>query len=317
MWRKKDSLYYWLIKIGFILASVIPRKIVSLIAYPVGRIWYRFDRYHRDIALDNMTQAFKNELNPSECYALARSNFVQLIRVAFELPSLLRVTRDNMSSYIEVDGKENLKAALDRGKGVIFLTAHLGNWELMGLTGALTFNLPAHILVRPIDFKPFDRFLTELRGRLGNQIIDKNKSAGLIRDLLRRNQIIGILLDQNASWYEGVYVPFFGRTACTNKGLAMFAIRYDATVVPAFNVRQKDGRYRLTFHPPVSLIKTGDLTHDIVENSALFNRIIEENIRLAPDNWLWIHRRWRIKPIPEAARKKIRGNVDLADLTFN
>ena len=316
MWRKRDSLYYWLIRIAFILASFIPRKIVALCVYPVGWIWFKLDRYHRNIALDNMTQAFKDELDPAACYALAQSNFFQLIRVALELPSLLRLEKDNMHSYVEICGEDNVKEALDRGKGVLFLTAHLGNWELMALATPLKFNFPSYVMVRPLDHKPMDAILTEIRSRTGNCVIDKDKSAGLVRGLLLRNQVIGILLDQNASWYEGVYVPFFGRTACTNKGLAMFALRYDATVVPAFNSRLAGGRYRIIFHPPVSLIKTGDIGRDIVENTALFNRIIEENIRMAPDNWLWVHRRWRIKPIPESARKKIRGNVDFDDLTF-
>ena len=306
MWRKRDRLYYRLIRIAFVLASFIPRKIVFLIARPVGYALFRLDRYHRKIALDNIGKAFKNELSPAACYALAQANIVQLVCVALELPSLLRIEKDNMHSYVEICGEDNVKEALNRGKGVLFLTAHLGNWELMGLATPLKFNFPTYVMVRPLDHQPMDALLTEIRSRTGNCVIDKDKSAGIVSQMLNENQIIGILLDQNSSWYEGVYVPFLGKIACTNKGLAMFALRYDTTVVPAFNTRLPDGRYRVIYHPPVSLIKTGDIGRDIVENTALFNRIIEENIRMAPDNWLWVHRRWRIKPIPEAARKKIR-----------
>jgi KDO2-lipid IV(A) lauroyltransferase len=92
----------------------------------------------------------------------------------------------------------------------------------------------------------------------------------------------------------------------------MFALRYGVTVVPAFNIRMKDGRYRILFSPPVEPIQTGDITNDIIETTALYNRIIEKHIRMAPDNWLWIHRRWRIKTIPESAIRKVKGQIDFS-----
>jgi len=307
----KQSNTYRLIKFVLYMVSYIPRRILALCAYPVGIFWYMIDRYHRRIAFDNMCKAFRKELSAAELRRLVRANFIQLSRVALELPSLFRLNPNNVNSYVEFSGGCHLKAALAEGKGVLFLTAHLGNWELMGLATPLTFDFPVYVMVRPLDHKPMDAVLTEIRTRTGNFVIDKDKSAGLVRRLLRENQIIAILLDQNASWYEGVYVPFFGKVACTNKGLAMLAIRYGAAVVPVFNIRQRDGRYKIMFDPPVELIRTGDVTRDIVENTQLFNEIIEKHIRMAPENWLWVHRRWRIKDIPESARKKVKGTVDL------
>jgi len=309
--RPCKSHSYRVIKAVLTAASYIPRNLLTLLAYPVGRIWYALDRYHRGIAADNLLRAYGREMTPSRCRRLIQANFVQLVRVALELPSLLRITEGNLDSYVEFSGERHLKTALAEGRGVLFLTAHLGNWELMGLATPLKFKFPVHIMVRPLDHKPMDAVLTEIRSRTGNTVIDKDRSAGLVRERLRRNQIVAILLDQNASWYEGVYVPFFGRTACTNKGLALFAIRYGATVLPAFNIRQKNGRYKIMFEPAVDLVRTGDITRDIVENTERFNALIEKYIRMAPDNWLWVHRRWRIKGIPEPARKKIRGVGDL------
>jgi len=307
----KSSNTYRVIKNVLRVGSFIPRRILTLFAYPAGIIWYTIDRNHRKIAFDNMMKAFTDEITPSRCRRLVIANFIQLSRVALELPSLLRFNFQNMDSYVEFSGEEHPKAALAKGKGVFFLTAHLGNWEMMALATPLKFNFPAYIMARPLDHKPMDAVLTEIRTRTGNIVIDKDNSAGRLRELLRQNQVIGILLDQNASWFEGVYVPFFGRVACTNKGLAMLAIRYGATVVPAFNIRQKNGRYKIMFDPPVKLIRTGDLGRDIVENTRRFNEIIEKYIRLGPENWLWVHRRWRIKDIPESARKKVRGDIDL------
>lgn len=292
------------------LLACFPRKRLASLAFPLGRIWYGLDHYHRRIAIDNISIALGRELTPAKIRSLARDNFVQLVRVMLEIPSLLRLNPDNIDAYVEFRGAEHLAAALDRGSGVLILTAHLGNWELMALAASLKYGIPVNVMARPLDDAPMDRVLTEIRSRTGNRVLDKDKSATEVGTLLRENQIIGILLDQNASWFEGVYVPFFGKTVCTNKGLAMFAMRYGATVLPAFNIRQKDGRYRVIIRPPLDLVRSGHVGDDIVENTRCFNRIIEEHIRLAPDNWLWVHRRWRIKAIPERARRKIRGVLD-------
>jgi KDO2-lipid IV(A) lauroyltransferase len=312
--EKVDNNAYRLIRKAMLSGSRIPRKLLTRLAHPIGTFWYAADRYHRDIALSNMINAFPGEMTASQCRRIVQKNFIQLTRVALELPSLFRLDRRNLESYAGFCGENHLRAALTGGKGVLFLTAHLGNWELMALATPLKFDFPVHVLVRPLDHKPLDAIFKEIRTLTGNRIVDKDNSAGLVRELLRRNQIVAILLDQNASWYEGVYVPFFGRTACTNKGLALFALRYGATVLPAFNVRQKDGRYKIMFEPPVNLVRTGDIGRDVVENTRIFNEIIEKYIRMAPDNWLWVHRRWRIKDIPESARRKMRGIGNIRDV---
>jgi len=305
-----EQLQYVVVKTIIRLLAIVPRRALVRLAVPLGKIWYGLDRYHRKIAFDNLQIAFGREKSPAALKRLIRANFVQLVRVVLETPSLLKLSKRNLDDYVVFSGQENLKTALARGKGVLFLTAHLGNWELMALAVPLKFDMSSSVLVRPLDSRPIDRVLTEIRSRTGNRVLDKDKSAGVVAQLLSQNRVIGILLDQNASWYEGVYVPFFGKVACTNKGLAMFAMRYDATVVPAFNVRAKDGRYRIMLAPPLELLRSGNVSDDIVENTARFNRVIEKYVRLAPDNWLWVHRRWRIKDIPDRARRKIRGLTD-------
>ncbi len=304
MSKSKEDLQYSIIKKFLKALAIVPRELLVCLAVPLGRIWYILDRYHRDIAFDNMLKAFSNEIDKDRICHMVKANFVQLVRVALEIPSLLKLSKDNIDSYVIFSGQSHLEEALLRGKGVLFLSAHLGNWELATLATALKFDLPINALVRPLDFSPMDKVLTEIRSRTGNKVLDKDKSANLIRQILSKNQVIGIMLDQNASWYEGVYVPFFNRITCTNKGLAMFAMRYGATVLPVFNIRQKDGRYKIMFEPPVSLVRSGNISRDIVKNTTLFNTIIEKYVRMAPDNWFWVHRRWRIKDIPEKAKRK-------------
>ena len=296
---------YRVIKLLVVLISAIPREWLALSAIPLGRIWYALDTHHRRIAFTNMRRAFAGEKNTAEIRQLVHANFVQFARLALELPSLLRLNKDNLHRFVTVSGRHHLKKALDGGKGVLLLTAHLGNWELMALSVPLIFKTAISVVARPIDYRPMDKLLTEIRCRTGNDVIDKKKGAPRIVRMLRNRQAVGILLDQNASWYDGVYVPFFGQTACTNKGLAVFALRYDVPVVPMFSFRRPDGRYRIMIEPPVNLIRTGELERDIIENTATFNRIMEKHIRMAPDSWLWVHNRWRKKWIPPKVQEKI------------
>ena len=175
------------------IGSLIPRRILTLIAYPMGLIWYIFDRRHRHIAFDNMMKAFSGDITPSRCRRLVKANFIQLSRVALELPALLRLNAKNMDAYVEFSGEEHLKAALAKGKGVLFFTAHLGNWELMALATPLKFNFPVHVMARPLDHQPMDAVLSEVRTRTGNKLIDKDNSAGHLRGLLRQNQLLSLI----------------------------------------------------------------------------------------------------------------------------
>lgn len=298
------NLSYRLIKGAITLLARVPRPLMARAAVPVGRLWYLLDRRHRTIAADNMARALGDTFSEQQRERLLRANFIQLATAALELPSLLRLSRDNLDQYVLFEGVEHVTRARDQGKGVLLLTGHFGNWELFNLVSALKFG-PGYALARPLDYAPMDRVLNEIRTRTGNTMVDKQDSANRVRRLLRDKQMLGILLDQNASWYEGAYVPFFGQPACTNKGLAMFALRYGSPVVPAYTLRLPDGRYRMVFEPPLPLIKTGDTRRDILGNTALYNQAIEAFIRKAPDHWFWVHRRWRIKPIPAKAREKL------------
>jgi len=305
----KENLQFYLIKSVLMTLSLFPRKFMGWFGKPLGRLWLLVDKRHRDIASDNIAQAYGYDISDPRVGELVRANFIQLARSVLEMPSLFRLSKKNVDSYAEFENMHYLTDEVAKGKGVLALTAHLGNWELMSLSVSCKTDIPIYELVRPLDSPPLDRIVSELRTRTGNRFIDKDQCADEVRELLGKNSLIAILLDQNASWYEGVYVPFFGRTACTNKGMAAFALSCGASVVPVFNFRQEDGRYKVVFDKPVELIRTDDFKSDLIENTKQFNDVIEKYVRMAPDNWLWVHRRWRIKDIPEEARDKIKGEL--------
>jgi len=271
-------------------------RIIWKLAEILGSLWHRIDAHHRGIAMRNLELAFGDELTEPEREAICRKTFIHLVCVLLELPFLFTLTADNVEHYMAFAGLENLYATVKKGKGVMVMASHFGNWELMSLAYSLRF-WPFNVVVRPLDNPFLDRLIDRIRSRGGNRTIPKSGSALNIIRLLRRGEAVAFLIDQNVDWYEGVFVPFFKETACTSKALATLALRTGLPILPVYNFRRPDGRYQLIFEPEPQLIRTGDsLIADIEENTALFNRIIEGYVRGHPEQYLWLHQRWKTRP---------------------
>lgn len=287
-------------------AASIPHRTLRALAAHVGAIWYRLDRKHRDVAMRNLEMAWGEELTEAEKEAICRKVFVNLSTVMLELPYLLTLTRENLGRFITFSGVEHLENAQSKGKGVLVLASHFGNWELMSLAFSLR-HQPIKVVVRPLDNHILDAIINTLRSRGGNELIPKKGSVRQILRHLRRNQVVALLADQNVDWYDGVFVPFFNEIACTNKAMAVLALRTGAPVVPVYNYRQEDGRYATVFEPEIPIIRTADTTGDIEENAACFNRVIEGFIRRYPEQWLWLHMRWKTRPYQLWPRQSLKG----------
>ena len=294
-----DEILYRLIRLTIRMMSHIYYPLAQHIGRGWGTIAYLIPMSRKKVALENIRQSFP-ALTKREAKRLLRRVYLHFGQMFFEIPHIFRMTHNTLDRYVILDGEENVVNALSRNKGVFFLTAHFGNWEFLCAAGSLmTGNLA--VIARPADFRPLDRVIGEIRTLFGTEVILKQKALRRVRSALRENKLIGILLDQNVDWYEGIYVPFFGRWACTNKGLALLAVMTGTPVVPAFPVRQKDGRYRLIFEKEVELRRTGDRARDIEENTELFTNIIEKYVIKYPDHWFWFHKRWKTKnycPLP-------------------
>jgi KDO2-lipid IV(A) lauroyltransferase len=213
-----------------------------------------------------------------------------------EFSFIPRLNERNLHQYVSLEGEENFHRAQEKGKGVLFLTAHFGNWEWMAAAFPLMFHHPCYVIVRPLDVQFLDGVVERLRTFTGNRTIPKQKSMGRILRLLKEGQTIGVLLDQNVAWQEGIFVNFFGELACTNVGMALLALRTGTPVLPAFNMRQEDGRYRVVIEPEIQLIRTGDKDLDVERNTELFTGVIERYVREYPDHWFWLHQRWKTRP---------------------
>lgn len=216
--------------------------------------------------------------------------------MAGEFSQFPKYTRETIERIVVLDGFENFAAAQRCGKGVLFLTGHMSAWELAPFAHAL-YGYPLHFLVRRLDNARVDALVNRYRCLSGNTPIDKSQSARVILSVLASGGTVGVLIDQNTSLEEGVFVNFFGVPACTTTGLARIALRTGAAVVPGF-VYWDEGirKYRLRFEPAIEPVRTGDEEMDIRENTARFTKAAEDYARRHPEQWLWVHKRWKTRP---------------------
>ncbi len=275
--------------------GLLPRPVARAVGAWVAAAVYCFRPPLRRAAAFNLRLAF-----PEWTAAQRRHAIRGLVRhigwMAGEFSQFPKYTRKNIERVVALDGFEHFAAAERRGKGVLFLTGHMGAWELAPFAHAL-YGHPLHFLVRPIENARVDALVNRYRCLSGNSPIDKNQSARAMLKTLRDGGTVGILADQNTSLEEGVFVNFFGIPACTTTGLARIALHTDAAVVPAYVFWDAGLRkYRLRFEPAVELARSGDEAADIRENTARFTRVIEDYARRHPDQWLWVHRRWKTRP---------------------
>ena len=224
---------------------------------------------------------------PRPLAELLARGYARLLVAFAKFPS---IRRENLDRWIRVEGYEHVKAAHAAGRGVLFATAHLGNWELSAYAHAL-YSAPMNVVARPLDNPWVDRLVENRRALSGNRIVLKKDFARVILKALDANEAVGILVDQNAALDSSVFVDFFGISASANTGFAKLAARSGAPVIPGFALwSAAERRYVLRFYPPVPI--TGDAARD----TAAVQAQLETAIRAYPDQWLWIHRRWKTRP---------------------
>ena len=275
--------------------GALPRPLARLMGITLGQLIYLLHGKLRRVGMRNLVLAFPDK-TAGERRKIVRGVFTSLGRQFAEVCLFPTYTRENVGRIVGYDGYENFDRASQRGKGVLFLTGHIGGWELSAFAHSL-YGHPLHFVMRPLDNPYLDALIRGYRTMHGNTPILKDNPARELLRAMKAGATVGILMDTNMTPPEGVFVDFFGILACTASGLARIALRTDAAVVPGFTVWDPVLRkYRLRFEPPVALIRTGNNDADIVANTALFTKVIEDVIRRYPDQWLWVHRRWKTRP---------------------
>jgi KDO2-lipid IV(A) lauroyltransferase len=295
----RERLEYALVWPFIKLIGLLPRPLARAIGITLGLAVYTLHRRLRRVGLRNLALAFP-DMPERQRRRILRGEFISLGRQLAEVCLFPRYTRENLSRIVIYDGFENFERAYARGKGVLFLTGHLGAWELSAFAHSLNGH-PLSIVMRSLDNPHIDALLESYRTMHGNRTVDKDDFVRGLLSAMRAGETVGILMDTNMTPPQGVFVDFFGIPACTASGLARIALRTDAAVVPGFTVWDSNLRkYILRFEPAVELIRTGDNKNDneadVVANTAKFTKVLEDVIRRYPDQWLWVHRRWKTRP---------------------
>src|SRR5713226_3337256 len=269
--------------------AIVPRAL----AEPLARLYTRLLDLAiprlRCVGMRNLAMALPG-LNREERARIVDGVFRSIARILVTFARFPTINKGNIHEWIRYEGYEHFEAAIERGKGVLFATAHLGNWEFSAFAHALL-SAPMHVVVRPLDNPHLDALVARRRTLSGNRLIEKKDFARGILQALKANEAVGILIDQNASMDNGVFVDFFGIPACASTGLVRLAAHSGATVIPGFALwSRSERRFVLRFYPPV------EITGDIQQDTARLQAVLETVIRQYPDQWLWIHRRWKTQP---------------------
>ena len=276
---------YWLAR--FVLATLSATSLAT--ANRLARMYVRI----LDVAIPRLRRTALKNLEMAGIAGRERITtgvFDSVARLVVSFARFPKITRETVPQWIGYEGLENFTAAHSRGKGVLVATAHLGNWELSAFAHAYLVG-PMHIVVRPIDNLRIDALVERYRTLSGNHVIAKKDAARGILRALAKGDAVGILVDQNTTPEQGVFVDFFGVKACAGSAFVKLAQHSGAAVVPGYALwSEKTGRYVLHFEPEV------EMTGDVVEDTQRVHARLEAAIRQHPDQWLWIHRRWKTRP---------------------
>src|SRR3984893_8337547 len=291
----KEWAEYAVVRLLLKILEVLPRKIARPLAGSAAHGLFRLSPKLRKTTEFNLRLAFP-DWTAAQRAVVIRKMTRNLGWMAAEFARLPKYSKQNVEDVVVLEGHENFLQGHQQGKGVLYLTGHIGAWELSSFAHAL-YGYPLHYTARPLDNRKLDELVNRYRSLSGNRPIYKNESARLMLKVLKDGGTVGILADQNTMPSEGVFVDFFGTPACSTTGLARVALHTGAAVVPGYAYWDEAiKKYRLRFELAVELVRTGDYERDIFENTQKFTKVLEEIIRKYPDQWVWVHGRWNTSP---------------------
>jgi len=278
-------------KFATFIASV-PHKRIASIGRVLGMLMYGIDVRHRRIVRRNLKLVYP-EWSPRRVKKISRRIFQNLGTTFLEICQMMCFSSHDIIDRVKIRGQEHLLNAMHNNKGAILISAHLGNWEIVPLFWPLYFNTPITIVVRKIRNKIINRWIYGLRTRFGSRVIYKDVALPEMTRTVRQGKILGILIDQGMKSSIGVKIRFFNKFVTATPGAALLAMRCKSPVLPAFCTRNDDGAHTINIEPPLVLKRTGDLSADLRTNTQIMTDAIEKAVREYPEQWFWVHKRWR------------------------
>lgn len=298
--RRKKSRFlieveYAAVKLFIAVVSMVPYRRAFALARGVGMLVYAIDRKHRERAMENLAQAFP-EKDEAARREIVKSVYMNLVESVVETLATLRlINQDNYREFVTVEGKETLDEIAGRGRGIIFVTGHIGSWESLGCLSALG-GYPLWSLARPLDNPLLNELVVGMRERLGQHILDRRGAMIHALRLLREGRYLAFLVDQNAR-RSGIFVPFFGRPASTFTSVARIALKTGCPIFFSYAIRDKaEMRFLVKIVGPLWPDREADEETEVYRITRTFTEWVEAAVRQYPDRWLWLHRRWRTQP---------------------
>ncbi len=290
----RNWVFYILLRGFQKVVFLLPRKVSLLIGSGLGRLVYFILYTHRKLSIENLREVFKEKLPAPEIRRICMALFSNLGKNMVETLYLPRLTKERIEKFISGGDLKVLDEALPKGKGVIILSPHLGNWELLAaFLGLRGYRL--YVIARELRNPFLNQFLLGLRKKVGVETLDRASPIRVILETLKKNNILGILPDQDVDSVSGLFVDFLGKEAYTPTGPVALAIASGAPIIPCFLIRQKD-RHTLHIEKPLDLDLTGRKKRDLLVNTQRWSQIVERYIRDYPSQWVWMHRRWKTRP---------------------
>ncbi len=291
----RQQLQFALVWLVVKLLGLLPRAAARAVGAAIGGIAFSATPRLRQVGKKNLTIAFP-EKSDREREHILRAMYRNLGWQLAEFCQMSHYTLDRANQFIRYEGLEHYLAARQRAQGVLILTGHLGAWELSSFYHSLA-GYPMSMIIRRLDNPLIDRLVNGIRCQHGNRVLHKDDFARGLIAAMRAGETVGVLMDTNMTPPQGVFVNFFGYAACTASGVARVALRTGAAVLPGFLVWEPtEKRYLLHFLPELALVNTGDEDRDAIANTQLFTSTLENIIRRYPEQWLWVHRRWKTRP---------------------
>jgi len=293
----RDRLEYAALRLAVGFFRILPRRTALRVGAAVGELFFRLDARDRRVALQNLAIAFP-EKRPAERNAILRRSCHNLGRMAAEICHLRSLTSESVRRYVDIENPQLWQEGLRRGteRGLLVLTGHVGNFELLAYAHGLLGH-PIALVHRPMRNPLVEELIRDLRAGAGTVSLAKSTAARQALRLLRQRQIVAIPADQNQVARTGVFADFFGLPACTTPGPVRLAMRTGALVQPVFLVRAGSSeRHRIVVLPEVEMVDSGDPQRDVITNTERCNRALEEILRIYPEQWIWFHKRWKTRP---------------------
>ncbi len=286
--------FVWILSVlavGLLSAlSVVPMPLLTVAGATLGTLYYHVDGRRKRIALSNLRLVFGEEKTEDEILQILKASYRHLGSTLLEFAVLPRLTPGKLSELVHTEALEKIGRAREAGRGVLLLTGHFGNWELLAQSAAIK-GYPAHVIGREANVGLLHRYIVGLREAHGNRVIVKQQAMRKVLTALKNGEIVGILCDQRGS-SQGLMIDFLGHPAPTNADVARLILTSGATVMTIFLVRGPDKTHMFHVSDPMVFESTGDRETDVLHVTHQYMQALESFIRRYPEQWLWMHRRW-------------------------